>query len=104
MSPGAPVNDEEPPVFAGFACMLGRKIRGDWQMVLTPSERKRLKDAGYVYHRKTCQWMLPEDIHDLETRQKDAEQMSALLMGIPVVGILIWLFLLAVGGIDNPYR
>ena len=73
-------------------------------MALTPSERERLKDAGYVYHPKTRQWMLPDEIQDHEARQEGAEQIGIFLMGIPVVGVLIWLFLLAVGGIDNPYR
>ena len=72
-------------------------------MALTSKERKELKDAGYMYHRQSGQWMLPEEIERYEAEQEQSEQFAVFIMGIPAVGLLIWLFLLAIGVADNPY-
>ena len=73
-------------------------------MALSPRERKQLKDAGYVYHRQSGQWMLPEEIERYEAEQEQSEQFAVFIMGVPAVGLLIWLFLLAIGAADNPYH
>ena len=73
-------------------------------MPLTHKERKELKDAGYVYHRQSRQWMLPEAIERYEAEQEQSELLAVLIMGVPAVGLIIWLFLLAIGAADNPYR
>lgn len=48
--------------------------------------------------------MLPEQIERYEAEQEQSEQLAVFIMGGPAVGLLIWLFLLAIGIADNPYR
>ena len=61
-------------------------------MSLSNSERKRMKDAGYVYNRSLGKWMTPQEIRNHHENEENVEQFMTIIGLIVTAVIFVWIF------------